>query len=387
MVSTRLLLEGPDVEALLTRVRDEHGPDVRIVNAEKVRSGGFAGFFARERYAMTIEVGDVASTASEGPNPPRGDERPVDEPGTLLELADAIDTAEAAEAQVIMSTATKPRVAVGSPAGPFGASTTALQGGAGALSTESPAFAAVLARLSQAGTMNGSPGDDADRRCSEVVRRLLALGLPREIAQKVDGSGADNLRDSLIRALAVLPVPPATDLQAGDVLVIAGAGAAAYDVACAVARRMRLDPTRVLLAAPSALGTGINPARRMSGPTEARRRSARLQRSDVPTIVAVDSPCDGESGVWARKVADALGARAVWALVDATSKPADLLDHLVTLGRLDGLAVRATGASRDPASVLRPALDLCLPTVLLEGRRGDAAAWASLLLERLGETG
>jgi len=60
---------------------------------------------------------------------------------------------------------------------------------------------------------------------------------------------------------------------------------------------------------------------------------------------------------------------------------------LGALGRLDGLVVRGTAASRDPASVLQPALDLALPTVLVDGRPGDAEAWAALLIARIGELG
>ncbi|GAA3448022.1 hypothetical protein [Planomonospora venezuelensis] len=54
----RLLLEGTDIEELLTQVRDEHGPDVSIVSADRVRTGGIAGFFARQRYELTVEVND-----------------------------------------------------------------------------------------------------------------------------------------------------------------------------------------------------------------------------------------------------------------------------------------------------------------------------------------
>jgi hypothetical protein len=57
-VLTQLQLEGPELEPLLVRVRSELGSSARIVQAEKVRSGGVAGFFARERYELTVEVDD-----------------------------------------------------------------------------------------------------------------------------------------------------------------------------------------------------------------------------------------------------------------------------------------------------------------------------------------
>ncbi|OZB49673.1 MAG: hypothetical protein B7X40_04920, partial [Cellulomonas sp. 14-74-6] len=58
----RLLLEGADLAGLIVRVREELGPGARIVRAEKVRSGGFGGFFARERYELTIDVPEPART-------------------------------------------------------------------------------------------------------------------------------------------------------------------------------------------------------------------------------------------------------------------------------------------------------------------------------------
>lgn len=457
MASTRLLLEGSDIEDLLERVREEHGPGVRIVHADKLRSGGVAGFFAREKFAVTIELDDVngstTASAAKISAAPRG----VDEPGTLLELADAIDAAEAAEASVTMSTASmslSPRPAV-----PVVEAPPVVPPGLGPLSTEGARFADVLAGLAKTTRSNGSSELSSDapdvfvpaslskvpapapasqprhalemkapnaspatpdmdmqdsyrnagrrRRAGDVARtatpnviaataeqfrnpnplvsRLLDLGLPAELATQLEGVGLANLRENLVRVLSQRTLPTVRDLQAGDVLVVAGPAALAYEVACDLARRLRLDVNDVLLAAPSELGVRIDPDARISGPVDARRRSGRMRRADVPTIVAVDAPIDASSADWAREIADALGARVMWALVDATSKPGDVLDHLTGLGRLDGLVVRGTAATRDPASVLAPALALALPTVLLDGRPGDAEAWANLLISRIDE--
>ena len=56
MSPLRLLLEGPDLPTLLEQIRTEYGAEARIVQAEKVRSGGVAGFFARERFNIQVEV-------------------------------------------------------------------------------------------------------------------------------------------------------------------------------------------------------------------------------------------------------------------------------------------------------------------------------------------
>lgn len=57
-MSKRLLLEGPDLEALIVRVHGEIGPKAKVVKAERVRTGGVAGFFAKERFELTVEVPD-----------------------------------------------------------------------------------------------------------------------------------------------------------------------------------------------------------------------------------------------------------------------------------------------------------------------------------------
>jgi hypothetical protein len=61
-----LLLEGSDLGELLTEVRTQHGPAARVVRAERIRSGGVAGFFSKERYEVTVEMdgagGDVDVT-------------------------------------------------------------------------------------------------------------------------------------------------------------------------------------------------------------------------------------------------------------------------------------------------------------------------------------
>jgi hypothetical protein len=51
-----MLLEGTDIRALLQQVRDDYGPDARIVHAERIRTGGVGGFFAKQRFEVAVEV-------------------------------------------------------------------------------------------------------------------------------------------------------------------------------------------------------------------------------------------------------------------------------------------------------------------------------------------
>ena len=54
--------EGAAIEPLLEQVHRDLGPEARIVNAEKVRSGGYLGFFAREAYRLEVSPPENGST-------------------------------------------------------------------------------------------------------------------------------------------------------------------------------------------------------------------------------------------------------------------------------------------------------------------------------------
>ncbi|WP_380163542.1 hypothetical protein [Jannaschia sp. R86511] len=62
----QLHLEGPALEPLLQQARAEHGEQVKVVSAQRVRSGGFAGFFSREHFELTIDVSTGSVTESAG---------------------------------------------------------------------------------------------------------------------------------------------------------------------------------------------------------------------------------------------------------------------------------------------------------------------------------
>ena len=86
---TQLQLEGPDLESLLARVKSELGLGARIVRAEKVRTGGIAGFFAKQRFEVTVEVADEAAAAP-APTPAPTPATPM----SLLDLADQVSDSE-----------------------------------------------------------------------------------------------------------------------------------------------------------------------------------------------------------------------------------------------------------------------------------------------------
>ena len=416
---TRLLLEGPDITELLARVRTEHGESARIVKAEKLRVGGFAGFFARQRYEVMLEIDDVAPVADEptvraavtvtmatAPTASATSVQLAAAPTSLEELAALADRADTAELVESRLTAT---ARPGTPA-----ETLPDRVPGRALSTESDDFAAVLSRLTDGlgpdgvdfdalpparieppaafRPLYGAPAAPRGERVpadpvvpaavpvpttplDETYEKLRALGVPAHLAAAVNG---DDVHADLVRVFATLPAARSLPRRPGDVVVVMGDVAAAVPVARGLAKKLRLDPARILLAGPSVTGTGVAASRRISGPADAERRARRMHRDDVPHVVVIDVPLEGD-GEWARDVADALGATVVWAVVDATRKTADLADHLGRLGDVDALVVQCAEVTRDPAVVL----DLRVPVAMLDGRSATSRAWADLVSGRL----
>ncbi len=182
-----MLLEGADIEQLLARVRAEHGPDARIVHADRVRVGGVGGFFAKERFEVAVELDDMTTTPEETelstPAAPRAI-RPFVPPQvtTAGALADAdpllalIGAAERDERNAVEVSTPAPRPA---PAATPAATVAAPGAPATVVSTESPIFADVLARLARETARAAEPfrpAVDAGRRRDSAVGRPAAGG-------------------------------------------------------------------------------------------------------------------------------------------------------------------------------------------------------------------
>jgi hypothetical protein len=220
------------------------------------------------------------------------------------------------------------------------------------------------------------PGEEFPGGPAALTGELLALGVPAHIASRAAGRDPYS---AIVRALAMLPAPATAPGRAGEILVVAGELRDAHEIARIAAKRMRIDPSAILVAGPSLAGTGLHASRRMSGPADAEKRAPRLHDADVPHVVVIDAPLGADNGPWAHAIAEALGANAVWAVVDATRKTADVRRHLRGLGIVDAIAVHGSAVTADPASVL----GLGVPVALLDGRRATPQAWAALLCDRL----
>jgi hypothetical protein len=112
---------------------------------------------------------------------------------------------------------------------------------------------------------------------------------------------------------------------------------------------------------------------------EAAARAEKLQTSESAWIIVLDAPVGGTDPIWVREMCEAIGATAVWALVDATRKTPDTARHLRTLGDVEALVVHGVELTADPGTVL----GLDLPVVSLDGKPATPHAWAALLCARI----
>lgn len=335
MPPRRLQLDGPDLDALLGRVRREHGPGARIVQAEKVRTGGVAGFFARERYQLALEVDDPVEPGQE----------PGSSPVSVLELAERVNEQQL-DAVDLTARPTWPSV-----------------------STENRSFAEVLSQLQRETAAAPDPAR---------ARDAAGSGLDA-VVDPAAGAAAGFDEGRLLQWWQSIPSVPRPVYAAGQVLVVAGKPERALRTASALAEELGVDPMSVLLATPAERTPGVVARRRLSDPAGMAVRRARWARRPHSTIVALDAPLLLRPEGWARSALAALAPSLVYGAVAATTKTEDVQEWARRLGRIDALAVDGLDATLDPASMLAAEI----PVALLEGRPATPHLWAALLADRM----
>ncbi|MFI6075144.1 hypothetical protein ACIA5C_26650 [Actinoplanes sp. NPDC051343] len=549
---TRVLLEGPAIEPLLAQVRDEYGSKVRIISADKVRSGGVGGFFAKQHYELSVEVPDESAedrtdmarqtrTPTENGRPTleqlveraeaqdRMDEpaRTVGRPGrphglgsdesrqaafgdtgaAFAELMAGLDVgghdtgpagsagatatrpsprakapapatsreetptvrpfrpATAAETPVNapsspaaggfavakpatfpaakpvspaakpISPALKPLSPAARPVSPAAPAIAAAQAAAAKVAAAQAAAAKAAAAAVAAPTSPAGPpakplgalpnlaerigglslseieidepessADDEDfgmehaatpvsptsavphavappapPRMADnepVIHNLMSVGMPEAMARKI--SGGDTYA-GVLSVLAARPSAPAIPDGPGEILVLAGDVNLGVPIAKQLLDQIGAGENHLLLAAPSTAGTGLHSSRLISTPEAAESRVEKLHSADHPWVVVMDAPVGGTDPLWVNDMCDAIGATAVWSIVDATRKTADTARHLRTLGEVEALVVHGVELTSDPASVL----GLDLPIYSLDGKPATPHAWAAMLCARI----
>ncbi len=357
-MTTRLLLEGPDLPELVAHVRDSFGPRARIVQAERIRSGGFAGFFATERYELTVDVPDEPARA-----PSRFARDPAARARRPAASADAMDALLAAADEA--------------DAGPGAERAPADAAPGSEVSTGTEAFADVLRQVR---SLVGVPEPDL------VVRDGQPTPVPAGVPTVPTGptvTGSPQLRAELARlgvpatvldagpvtlsaVLGRIPVAPPAPRGVGQVLAVAGPGDTALTVARTLATRWGLRPEEVPdLVAP----VGADRLRTLRDPAG-------------PRVVAVRVGPDAHDRALAAPLLRALRPDQLWAVVDARTKPADAAAWVAAVGAdrpVDALAVHGLLDTTAPGTVL----ELDLPVAWVDGLPASRLLWAAALGQEL----
>lgn len=420
---TQQAFDGDTLEAALARVTETCGPAARIMQADKVRTGGFAGFFARERYEVIVEVddpGDAATGAGTSPQPP--------EPMSLLDLVEQVSAHE--------------RTAIPTDAPGPASSSSATYSSVPVPSTEGPTFHEVLREIAtQAGLVDARTGDAADpteraapggtahgepdtepettpettaaasdeplldlyqapvlvraapapavpigaapRRADVVPAEgapptsdsgslFMALGIPGSIVS--GGTARPSVAQQLLGVLeGIEPAPPVL-ARRGQVVAVVGARPEALAAAALLAEQLGQTIEDVVVAGPDVEGFHT-----LRDATSAEHHVSLWSRCGVPFVVAVCTPDGRDGSAWARDVLEALDPVTVWGAVTAERKPEDISAWAQAVGGVDALAVSGCDRTASPAAVLATGL----PVATIDGRRATPAAWTATLVERL----
>jgi len=376
--------DGATIEEALAAVRASLGADARIAGAEKVRSGGLGGFFAKERVEVWVEVGEPTSTAAAAPEPAS---KPA--PASLLDLADSVsDEEEEASAETTTFASVLKRIASDADAAvtaqtaieppDFQPMQPAVHIAPVAPPASAPAPAPTPApvpapQIPRSVGRIRSYATDA----SDTSQQLVRLGLPPSL---LPADLSHGLHCALVDAMARLPQPPALPTGKGSVLAVVGERAAALGIARDLSDGLDLDPQDVVICGPRRRGRGAKSQTwlELACPEDAgeHRRSWRWRMH--PTLVVVDAPV-GRPSPWANEMLSALEPTAAWGVAEASRKLEDVAAWSEQVGGLDALAVTGTEDTVSPLTILH----LGLPIAMVDGEPAAAEIWAGLLMERL----
>lgn len=428
---TRLLLEGADLAELMVHVRAEFGPTARIVRAERVRSGGIAGFFARERYELTIDVPDTAASAAPTLLQRRGGVVTASGGGidALLAAADAGDDGfgpddalvPASDGLTRAAAAPGPRVSTGQEsfasvleqmramtgavapdhqlevpapaAAPAAAAVPAVPAGPAAVAAAGAAavtgVAAAAARVFEPlapglapGSVAPTPAVPTPARADQAstVAEPTAAGVPRGALLDL-GVPAELLGDGgpveLSRLLAGVPSAPPVPRDPGTVLVVVGAPEDAVRVAELLTLR-----TGSGTPVPAGDCEAVAGARRLTTPAAAQRWRTERPATDGVTVVALGVRPGRPREDAAAELLAALAPDQAWGVVDARSKRRDCTRWIAAVGArrpLDALAVAGLFDTSEPCTVL----GLGVPVAWIDGVPASRVAWAAALAEHL----
>jgi hypothetical protein len=383
--------EAKTLEEALAKASASLGPSATVVEANRLRRGGVGGFFAKERFEVTVDEPGVAPGASTEPESFGGthhqDVLRGHSPSSIATLLldredeqggrdgdgdpiDRLSTEQASFAELVARLTEEVGrdelpMAFG---GPSPAAALAhrfppveLEPASPLATYEPPAVAAPPAAVPAFRPTTATTATTATTTTS-VTTAPLPVHDPHR----------------LLDLLSALPVAPPLPRGPGEVLAVLGERDDALTAARALATELGLDPRSVLLASEDDAGEDLWPGGLLpSVAAIAETRCSARFRPEV-TVVAVAAPLGRTAGPFARRALDALEPTAVWAAVDAGRKPQDVAAWAARLGGVAAFAVTGLDDTTTPAD----ALGLGAPVARLDGRPASPARWMALLLER-----
>jgi len=351
-VAELLLLEGEDLPELMARVRDELGPRATIVRAERVRSGGIAGFFARERYELTVEVPDVHARPAA-----RAAADPFE---AALDAADRIEAAAAGDEPPPVSTAGPRFAAVLEHARALTAEAMpAAPRPAPAVPLPTPPLPTLPLPTPPRSTRPVPHPTGSATAWGQAALGLLAAGVPAALLD-----GAVCVSDVLDR----IEQPPSPPRRPGQVLAVVGEGEAAADVVALLRHQWRLPEAAVLTVGEAGLTSSAAMV----------RWRIRAGEAEHPWLLVVGVAADRQARHLATGLVAAAQPDQVWAVVDARTKTEHAARWLEQVGgarRPDALAVQGLLETTDPGTLL----GLGLPVVWADGLPASRVLWAAVL--------
>ncbi|MDZ4826710.1 MAG: hypothetical protein SGJ13_09655, partial [Actinomycetota bacterium] len=220
-------------------------------------------------------------------------------------------------------------------------------------------------------------------RSDQVLERpenvLARLGLPARLVPR--GVELREMRGALLESLARLPTPSLLPDAPGVVVAVVGEGAQPVRLARDLAEELGLDPDRVVLATHEPLGEGIPAWLQVCDPQTAEERRRSWRRRPYPTLVACALPAGRGQLEWARAMLDQFEPTSTWAIIEAGWKCEDVEYLADALGGLDVLALTNLDETVSPAAVL----DLGIAIGRIEGRPATPLTWAEVLMQRIVE--
>ena len=395
MTSSTLYREGDDLDALLAELSAEYDGRVRVVTVDEGRIGGVGGFFARRRVGVHFTVAEAQSSNAADPLAELIDRAEAAEaagPSTaattvgsnaefaamLLELA-AAKAAGRSEPEV----ASRPALAVAHRPAPRPAPRSARPVELPDFSARVEPSAPELPEAPSAPVAIIEPDarpavtHDASDAALVLRRRLADIGVPMHLLPATASDPVAAVR-TIVAALPGTPEPPA---GRGTILAVVGPAAQARAAAERIARESDVPAERIWWAGQptDAIAGALSISDAWDAATAARATRERVDRT-VVAVVATDVDPGGSRNRQPARILAALGADAVWAIVDATRKTSDTRRRLAELGPVTAAVVVDAAETDSPATVL----ELGVPVALLDGEPASAQRWTAALLDALG---